>query len=163
MIMTEVWTTAAAHGRVSRLPACSHVPPFLGFEKWFLKKYFDKDKGNKIWEGSYWNPKKAIVYLCVSVYKETEVKEEKKKFIVHSVPLSVLTHPPFSPSRPLSLARSNRGSSRLLNGFQISSCWFSFWKPWLLSWDSAEEAAVLAARIDNTPYVDKQRPHMVIW
>lgn len=127
------------------------------------EKLLCKDKGNKIWEGSYRNPVKANVYLCVSVYRETEVKEEKKKLIVHSVPLPVLTHPPFSPSRPLSLVRSNHGSSRLLNGFQISSCWFSFWKPWLLSWDSAVEAAVLAARIDNTPYVDKQRPHMVIW
>lgn len=93
------------------------------------EKLLCKDKGNKIWEGSYWNPVKANVYLCVSVYRETEVKEEKKKLIVHSVPLPVLTHPPFSPSRPLSLVRSNHGSSRLLNGFQISSCWFSFWKP----------------------------------
>lgn len=162
MIMTEVWTTAAAHGRVSRLPACSHVPPFLGFMKWILRNYFPKTKETKYGRG-HTGIQRRLLCTCVSVYRETEVKEEKKKLIVHSVPLPVLTHPPFSPSRPLSLARSNRGSSRLLNGFQISSCWFSFWKPWLLSWDSAEEAAVLATRVDKTPYVDKQRPHMVIW
>lgn len=98
--------------------------------------------------------------MCVCLSIETEVRR-KKKLIVHSVPLPVLTHPPFSPSRPLSLARSNHGSSRLLNGFQISSCWFPSG-----SLDSCHEIRQrrpwLWQLILIITYFDKQWPHLVI-
>ncbi len=104
-----------------------HDPPFLAIEKWILRQNILRrqrktalcaafgDTGKKWWEGVMLN------CVHVSVYREPR---ERNKLIVHSVPLPVLTHPPFSPSRPLSLTRSNLSPSRFLNGFQISSCWF---------------------------------------
>jgi len=102
-IYDHVWTTAAAHGRVSRLSARSHVPPFQAFEKLILRQTaLRRQRRKKHGRGRTGIQMKAVVYVCLST--ETEVKEEKE------VDLSFDSTPSFNPSPffplPSSISRS---------------------------------------------------------
>lgn len=95
MIMTEGWTTAAAHGRVSLLFACSMSHPFQHSRNGSWDKPVCEDKGKplhvlrletqgKWWEGSYWNPKKAELCTCVCLSIERLRKRSWSCILFHS-------------------------------------------------------------------------------
>lgn len=89
MIMTEGWSTAAAHGRVSLLFSCSMAHPFKQSrnESWDKPVWEDKGKplhvllletqGKNGGRGHTGIPRR-LNCVRVSVYRETEVKGEKE-------------------------------------------------------------------------------------